>query len=93
MTVELLLPAIAAIGAGAGIYSATSSSSSQKKILAESQASREDAKTQLLRQQQELQAQQAEQDAALGKVGRNPRGRRLLLASSSGEGGVQSTLG
>lgn len=58
---------------------------------AEAARQRQDQQITLDRQRQELQNQQATEDANLGKAARAPRGRRLLLAAT-GEQGVSNNL-
>jgi hypothetical protein len=53
---------------------------------------KQDQQIALSRSQQETQNAAATADDNLGKAGRAPKGRRLLLAAT-GEGGVSSTLG
>lgn len=53
---------------------------------------RQDQRIALDRQRQEVQNQQASEDANLGRAARAPRGRRLLLAAT-GEQGVSTRLG
>lgn len=66
--------------------------SANDALAADAAKQREQQSLQLDKQSQDLQNQQAAQDATSGRAVRQPRGRRLLLAST-GEAGLSSSLG
>lgn len=60
--------------------------------LPDTKAQDQAASVAIARQQQELQAQQAQRDSEIARARKAPKGRRLLLAAT-GETGISNTLG